>query len=112
MSDKQQTRKHPRIQTDATVDFTGNDVLLYHRIENISLGGICIQAASVEEVGTIVELAINFPELGAAIEVKGEVVWANHEVPKDMGIRFFEMDEASKATLSKYLVMKSEASGT
>ena len=40
----EQTRKHPRIKTDAVVDYTGSEVLLYHKIENISLGGICIQA--------------------------------------------------------------------
>lgn len=100
------TRQFPRIQTEATVDFTGSDVLLYHRIENISLGGICIQAASVEEVGTIVELTINFPELGRSIEVKGEVVWANHDNPKDMGVRFIEVDEKTRDTLVEYLNMR------
>ena len=47
-------RVHPRYEVTAYVDYTGSEVLLYHRIENISLGGICIQTTSVEPVGTVV----------------------------------------------------------
>ena len=74
-----QTREFPRFEVNAYVDFTGNEVLLFHRIQNISLGGVCIETSGVEEVGTLVDLVLNFPELDASIAVKGEVVWANRE---------------------------------
>lgn len=96
-------RKSPRIQTDAIVDYMGTDVLLYHKIQNISLGGICIQSPTIEDVGVEVELSINFPDLNETIETKGVVVWANNEPPKDMGIRFETLTEKQKEILRKYL---------
>ena len=49
-------REFPRFEVNAYVDYTGNEVLLFHRIQNISLGGVCIQTTGVEEVGTLVDL--------------------------------------------------------
>jgi uncharacterized protein (TIGR02266 family) len=101
----EQPREFPRYEVNAYVDFTGNEVLLFHRIQNISLGGVCIQTSGVEEVGTVVDLVLNFPDLDASIAVRGEVVWANREPPMDMGIRYIEMDEERKDTLRKYITM-------
>ena len=98
-------REFPRYEVNAYVDFTGNEVLLFHRIQNISLGGICIETSGVEEVGTLVDLVLNFPELDASIAVKGEVVWANRERPMDMGIRYIALDEERTDTLRKYINM-------
>jgi uncharacterized protein (TIGR02266 family) len=97
------TREFPRYEVSAYVDYTGSEVLLYHRIQNISLGGICISSPSIEEVGTEVDLVINFPELGTSIATRGEVVWANREPPMDMGIRYKEMDDAKRETLRQYI---------
>ena len=99
------TREFPRYEVNAYVDYTGNEVLLFHRIQNISLGGVCIQTSGVEEVGTTVDLVLNFPDLDASIAVKGEVVWATREPPMDMGIRYVELDEERKDTLRKYINM-------
>ena len=98
-------REFPRFEVNAYVDYTGNEVLLFHRIQNISLGGVCIQTSGVEEVGTMVDLVLNFPELDASIAVTGEVVWANREPPMDMGIRYVDLDEERKDTLRKYINM-------
>src|SRR5687767_7671909 len=98
-------REYPRYEVNAYVDYTGNEVVLYHRIQNISLGGICIQSVGVEEVGTLVDLVINFPELNASLQVKGEVVWVNREPPQDMGIRYVDLDNERKDTLRKYITM-------
>jgi uncharacterized protein (TIGR02266 family) len=101
----EQVREFPRYEVNAYVDFTGNEVLLFHRIQNISLGGVCIETSGVEEVGTLVDLVLNFPELDASIAVKGEVAWANREPPMDMGIRYIDLDEERKDTLRKYINM-------
>jgi PilZ domain len=103
-SDRRQ-REHPRYEVNAYVDYTGSEVLLYHKIQNISLGGICIQSASIEEVGTIVDIVINFPDLDVQVALRGEVVWANREPPMDMGIRYIDLDEDRKETLRKYIGM-------
>ncbi len=99
-----ETRQHPRYEVNALVDLTGTEVLLYHRIQNISLGGLSLQTESIEEVGTVVDLVINFPDLGASsLQVRGEVVWANREPPMDMGIRYLDLDESNREVLRKYL---------
>ena len=96
-------RQYARYEVSAYVDYTGSEVLLYHRIQNISLGGICIQTPSIEEVGNLVDLVINFPELGTSLSLRGEVVWANRDPPMDMGIRYIDMDEARRETLRQYI---------
>ena len=100
---ERQQREHPRYEVNAYVDYTGSEVLLYHKIQNISQGGICIQSVSIEEVGTIVDLVINFPDLDSQVALKGEVVWANREAPMDMGIRYTDLDDQRKDTLRKYI---------
>lgn len=96
-------RAFPRFDLKAYVDYTGSEVLLFHKIQNISLGGICIQSSAVEALGTIVDLVLNFPDLDSTIAVKGEVVWANGEPPMDMGIRYTDLDDDRKDTLRRYL---------
>ena len=103
MVDNEQPREFPRYEVNAYVDYTGSEVMLYHRIQNISLGGICIQSSGVEDVGTVVDLVINFPDLNASVALRGEVVWANREPPMDMGIRYIEMDDTKRETLKQYI---------
>jgi uncharacterized protein (TIGR02266 family) len=102
-------REFPRYEVSAYVDYTGTEVLLYHRIQNISLGGICIQTPSIEEVGSVVDLVINFPELATSLSLRGEVVWANRSPPMDMGIRYVEMDESKRETLRQYIARVKKA---
>jgi Tfp pilus assembly protein PilZ len=98
------TREHPRYEVSAYVDYTGgSELLLYHQIQNISLGGICISSPSTEEVGTLVDLVINFPDLGKSMSLRGMVVWANREPPQDMGIRYVDLDEGRRETLKQYI---------
>lgn len=97
-------REFPRYEISAYVDYaSGDDVMLYHRIQNISLGGICITAPQIEEVGTTIDLQINFPDLGKVLEIRGEVVWANREPPMDMGIRYLGLDEEKRELLRLYI---------
>lgn len=103
--DMGETRNHPRYEVQAYVDVTGPDVLLYHHIQNMSLGGICIQTPTLAEVGSLVDVVINFPDLGAELNIRGQVVWANREPPQDVGIRWIDVDEETKALLSKYIAL-------
>jgi len=98
-------RAHPRLELDVYVDYTGSEVLLFHKVQNISLGGICIQSEGVEDVGTVVDLVLNFPDLDASLAVQGEVVWANRERPMDMGIRYTDLDNERRDTLRKYMTL-------
>lgn len=96
-------RAFPRYEVSAFVDYAGGEVLLNHRIQNISMGGICIQSPSIEEVGSVVDLVVNFPELGRSLAVRGKVVWANRQPPMDMGIVYVELDDGKRKALRDYL---------
>ncbi len=102
-SDTEHPRAFPRFEVEARVDYTGTEILLNHRIQNLSLGGLCIQTDALEDLGTTVDLVISFPELDASITARGEVVWVNPESPRDMGVRFLDLDNERKDTLRKYL---------
>jgi uncharacterized protein (TIGR02266 family) len=97
-------REHVRIETDALVDYTGSEVLLFHKIENLSLGGISIRTATPEDLGTSVFITINFPDFNETVEAEGEVVWVNHDEPKDMGVKFIGLTSADKDILRRYIV--------
>lgn len=101
--DRTDSRLHPRFEVNAYADLTGTEILLNHRVCNISLGGICLETQSLEDVGTVVDIVINFPEIDSVVALKGEVVWVNREPPQDMGIRYVEMDEERKRVLKSYL---------
>ena len=101
----EQVREFPRYEVNAYVDYTGNEVLLFHRIQNISLGGVCIRTSGIEEVGTWSIWCSTSPSSTPRSPCKGEVVWANREPPMDMGIRYIDLDEERKDTLRKYINM-------
>ena len=72
MSDpSEHPREFPRFEVNAYVDYTSNEVLLFHRIQNISLGGLCIQCEAAEEIGTEVDLLVHFPDLGSSLSPAG-----------------------------------------
>lgn len=100
-------RAHPRYEVKAYVDVTApaSDVLLFHRIQNISMGGICIQTPAVEEVGAAVDVVLNFPDLGTQVGLRGVIVWANREPPQDVGIRWVNLTEDSRELLKKYIAL-------
>ncbi len=97
------SREYPRYEVNAYVDFAGTEVLLYHAIQNVSLGGICINVPAVENVGTRVNVVINFPDLGKEVSLTGIVVWANDHEPKDMGIRWIDLQDTDRLALLEYI---------
>jgi uncharacterized protein (TIGR02266 family) len=96
-------REHVRIETDALLDYAGQDVLLFHRIQDLSLGGLSILTPTPEPKGTKVVMAINFPDLGDAIEIEGEVAWVKNQEPKEMGIRFTNIAPTHRKVLNTYI---------
>ncbi len=96
-------RKYPRIEANAYVDYTGDEVLLFHQIENISLGGLSIKCPRVERVGTTVELVVNMPEEDLQIDCLGEVVWAKENEEGSMGVKFINLQSDQREKLKAFL---------
>jgi Tfp pilus assembly protein PilZ len=98
-------RAFPRFEVDAYVDVSGGEVLKYHRIQNVSLGGICIQTPALAEIGSPVDVVLNFPDLGAQLQLRGQIAWTNREPPQDVGIRWVALDDERRELLKKYISM-------
>lgn len=95
-------RGQPRYEVTAYAELGGvNQQNQPHQVTNISLGGMCIETDELEPLGTRVELVLNFPDQDLSLSLQGEVVWANASPPKDMGIRFLELDRQSKKLLKE-----------
>jgi hypothetical protein len=94
-----ENRVHPRYEIDSSADISGGS----HRIQNISLGGICIRTSRLQEVGAPVDVVLDLPELGRRLELHGQVVWVNREPPEDVGIRWIDVDEVRRQVLSDYI---------
>ncbi len=99
----QEQRKTPRYEVSAVADLTGEEVYLRHKLLNISLGGLCMQVDSAEEIGSEVDLLVHFPDLNVSLPMRGQVVWANRSHPMDMGLRFVGLDDRKTETLRQYL---------
>ena len=97
---KDDARLHPRYEIDASADVAGSGS---HRIQNISLGGICIQTSSIQEVGAPVDVVLNLGEDGPLLDFHGQVVWVNREPPEDVGIRWTTLDDGHKSALAQYI---------
>ena len=95
-------RQHPRYNVTAFVDYTGS-IRFTERVQNISLGGICIHTPHVEKPGTVVELRVRFPDLDATFSARGEVVWVNDRELMDTGIKFLDLDAEHQGMLQRYL---------
>lgn len=100
--DHQENRRFPRYEVDLRVDVKAGESIVQPRIQNLSLGGICLQTPALEEVGTKVDLVIHTDE-GMALSLRGEVVWVNREPPTDVGIRYLELDAATRTQLERVI---------
>jgi c-di-GMP-binding flagellar brake protein YcgR len=98
-------RIDPRIKCDARVDYGSPDeVILDHQVENLSIGGACLSVVSGQPLGTRVVLFLSFPGFNSdTYEVEGEVVWSNDVEPRDIGIRFLNLDGRAQEALKRYI---------
>ena len=99
----QSKRRHARIETDATLDYLGADMLLDHRIENLSASGLSLVCSSREPVGTHVQLTINFPDFQESITISARVARHVESPKKAMGLEFIELAADDRRVLDRYL---------
>lgn len=97
-------RRTPRIETNATLDYIGANVLIEHRIENLSHGGLSLCCSMPEPVGTVVDLTINFPDFQESIAVEAKVAWVKEEPKRTMGLKFVGLSSEHSAVLDRYLL--------
>lgn len=96
-------RDFPRVAVKATADINSDDLQLFNHIQNMSLGGACVNTAEPESVGSMVDLVINLPDGYGDINITGEVVWTMHTPQSKMGVRFLDVSDEVREILSGYL---------
>ena len=74
--------------------------MLSHPIVDISLGGCRFAEAAWETAGTVVQIVLTFPTLGANLPLTGRVVRATDH---DMGLRFENLSDEQKWALRKHI---------
>ncbi len=99
---KNDNRAHPRYEVDADADVTAGASTSSPAVQNLSLGGICIQTSEVTEVGAPVDVVLRFRE-GDQVALRGQVVWVNRQPPQDVGIRWLDLDGPRREVLERYL---------
>jgi hypothetical protein len=95
-----ESRLHPRFDVDARADLIGEEVVLSHPIADISLGGCRFGEPAWEVAGTVVQIVLTFPTLGANLPLTGRVVRATDH---DMGLRFENLSDEQKWALRKHI---------
>jgi hypothetical protein len=95
-----ESRLHPRFAVDARADVIGEEVVLSHIIADLSLGGCRFGEPAWESAGTVVQIVLTFPTLGANLPLTGRVVRATDH---DMGLRFENLSDEQKWALRKHI---------
>jgi hypothetical protein len=95
-----EARVHPRLRLNVSADVIGDEVMLAHPLDDISLGGCRFAAPAWESEGRELQLVLDFPTSGASIPVAGLVVRATN---RDMGVRFDDITDEQKWALRKHL---------
>lgn len=107
MAPQEKQRRHIRIETAATLDYLGTEMLLDHKIENLSASGLSLCCATREPVDTHVQVTINFPDFQESITVVARVARHIDQPRKAMGLEFTEVSAEDRLILDRYLVERS-----
>jgi len=106
MSENNQ-RKHSRISGEAYIDYTGNEVLMFQKIIDVSVGGVKIIATQLEEVGTEVYVDLHFPELnGKVAYAQGVIVWVRDG---EMGVKFTSIEQEDKEIIDEFVKLQEDS---
>jgi len=98
------TRSEDRFRVAACADVAGSDLLLYHRIDDLSEGGMCFTAPRADQVGSEIEVTLTFPRTQSEIPVRGEVVWvAEDETNRRVGLRWLELSTQERVELRTHI---------
>lgn len=96
-------RQQTRYEVNASIRCENTAAGQMYTLQNISLGGVCLQGDVNENIGTPIELTIHFDDLAQTIVAKGQVIWVNRSNPRDMGVRFLNLREQDLRVLTTYL---------
>jgi uncharacterized protein (TIGR02266 family) len=96
-------RVEPRVTIDLWVEERSGDALYFQRATNLSTRGLFLERTLPHAPGTLVEINLRLPGAPSDVRLTAEVVPASAERTLGMGLRFVDLDEASRARITEYL---------
>jgi hypothetical protein len=97
-------REHIRISGEAYIDYTGNEVLMFQKIIDVSVGGVKIVATQLEEIGTEVYIDLHFPELNDKVAyAEGVIAWVKEG---QMGVKFTLITDEDKKIINEFVKLQ------
>jgi len=101
MDEKKEKRRYDRVGIALEGTFNAEGLLFTSFIQNISLGGMCIECNKPIKPGTKVNTVISG---NPPIKIKGMVVWCKkHRLNYQIGIRFHITDKQQKEVLKEII---------
>lgn len=105
-------RQFPRFNFDKAVQYKPYEADATNGAlgRDISLGGIKITVNDFIPLGAVLEMGLDFPELGKQVVVKGKVVWVRENPLSerfDVGLSFIP-DEQTEAFITAFLKKQKE----
>jgi hypothetical protein len=93
-------RKYIRYPAEVSIEYkiSGENIERNDYTKNISFGGLCFQAQSYIEPGTVIIL--KFPTINLHSEVVGEIVWCSEKKETtEIGVKFRNENDAYRARI-------------
>ena len=106
-------RKYPRINASVSYSIKDNqNFFIPQSLKNISSGGIAFFAREKLDVGAILDLVINLPNM-SDVQTMVRVVWcepvqidADKTICSELGVEFINLDPKDRNKISKYVFLR------
>lgn len=100
-------RTDPRCTASLTVTYQSYDAFITEYTKNVSRGGMFVYTKTRHELGSTLELFLTIPGIKEPVKIIGEVVHASNyetgDTESGIGLKFIEMDEASRQLLIDFI---------
>lgn len=106
-------RKYPRINANVSYSIKDSQKFFIPRsLNNISSGGIAFFAREMLDLGTVLDLMINLPNM-SDVKAMVKVIWcesaqidADETICSELGVEFIGLDQNSRNKISKYVFLR------
>ncbi len=98
---KEEQRRHERFKVSLEGAFSSGSFVCSNAIENISLGGLCMECGKPFETGQ--ELKVILPTK-PPVKVNGRIAWCKRKgLSYQLGIKFVDLNQGQKRALTEFM---------
>jgi len=97
-------RLSQRVPVTMWVEELTDGTQVFRRAGNLSVGGLYLDKTIPMPIGTVVDLKFTLPGQTESLRVGGTIVSIDPDLELGMGVKFGEIDDATRLQIEKYLV--------